>query len=1288
MKKSFKRILSSALAITMSLSMFSTNTMMTASAETNESSKLEWSSVWTGGEDTSWYDEDLNEFEIDTAEKLAGLAALVNDGEDFDNKKVSLTKSILLNEVKSDTADLWYSGNEVPANLWTQIGKSGTKTFEGIFDAGIYDENDRLIGSNVVKGLYIDETGDNAGLFGYIEDGTVQNLVIDTSYVKGLNNVGTIVGTIYGVATIDNCKTKNAYVNGAKYVGGIAGFLNRSNVLLYSGTLSNCENNAKVFSSNIYTGGLVGLQQRDWVISNSVNNGEVFSTFDIDAECYVGGIVGYNYGAIRSCVNNGQVSANTKEVGGIAGRNDNYSSKEGSDKFLVENGLVSQCVNRGKVIVVNTNDVDDIGGIAGENNLGKVIECANSGEVVVSNKAENVGGVVGYNYGAEVLYSYNVGTVTAKNALNVGGVVGRNYKLDAGTTAKTIGCYSSAAVFGGSEVGAVVGLNSVATVSECFFNSDLTTLKGVGKSTNSLINSSINDVKSLEDADLKETLPNKTYYRYNNSERYNNGYPLLKSEAQIYVVTFVMDENNKVEVLSKENGTVSFDQVPVNEGKLFMGWYDGIKRLVPNEDENSNASISCDMVVEPKWFEMSNELSVVTKDKVNYYSIKTYEDLCWFRDFINSGKSANAILESDIFINNKAGYENWSKKAPSFEWISIGGTDVPFKGIFEGNGHSIFGLYQNDENADNIGLFGCVDGAKIQNLTIESVYVKGSENVAALVGEIVFSKDATVIENCNLINGNVKGIDNVASYAGICVNSTITNCKNNLNVEVVKNEKVQDIDHEYIAGGIVATSTGIVVDSVENDGKVVNNAIGSRVVGGIVGKTCCTDETKFSSIVTNAANYGDISVVANATPLQSTTTVIGGVVGFNGNEIHKNDKDHTYTVANTLNVGEIKVLEPEVEDDEEEIDPEAYDNAIVGEIVGINTFNGKDTTKVEVENSYYLERNEEVVYDAIGDNVKGTVDEETSSVTEEMLLSGEVAKLLGESFGQTLKSSNDVYDKYPRLLNETNKIYELKLYLSYTETNPEVVYANKNITADRVPSGSDLKKYNTRIFLGWSTSPKNAEYIPYKDFVKGDMSLYAQFYTIATVAADKNDKSLSSGNKMGFEMAGVQVNVKTGSEALRFCTRISDALIQKLGGSINKANGELTGVKVGYLLCDTKKLEKSKVEELRVDTVINENKKNIVKNIEVTEATKMYGKYNVFTGETGKIALENYDNEISVRTYITYTDLSGAERQFYFSEESSDSVAYTYSISLYDAAKAFNLPETNKIVRAYDNFKK
>ncbi|MCL2722555.1 MAG: InlB B-repeat-containing protein, partial [Treponema sp.] len=87
--------------------------------------------TWDGKVDVSWYNSSQMQFIIITAEQLAGLSQLVNNGaNNFEGKTITLGNNIELN----DTTDWQNWENNAPANSWTAIGSSSSNSFRGTFD--------------------------------------------------------------------------------------------------------------------------------------------------------------------------------------------------------------------------------------------------------------------------------------------------------------------------------------------------------------------------------------------------------------------------------------------------------------------------------------------------------------------------------------------------------------------------------------------------------------------------------------------------------------------------------------------------------------------------------------------------------------------------------------------------------------------------------------------------------------------------------------------------------------------------------------------------------------------------------------------------------------------------------------------------------------------------------------------------------------------------------------------------------------------------------------------------
>lgn len=125
--------------------------------------------IWDGSADVSWYESSAQAYNLTTAEQLAGLAKLVNEGKTFSGKTITLGADIFLNDTTGFNSDSWTKQSR---NKWIPIGTS-SRPFTGELD-GLAGKNNRKI-----YGLYINDASKSyAGLFGYAKDGFVVFLIV------------------------------------------------------------------------------------------------------------------------------------------------------------------------------------------------------------------------------------------------------------------------------------------------------------------------------------------------------------------------------------------------------------------------------------------------------------------------------------------------------------------------------------------------------------------------------------------------------------------------------------------------------------------------------------------------------------------------------------------------------------------------------------------------------------------------------------------------------------------------------------------------------------------------------------------------------------------------------------------------------------------------------------------------------------------------------------------------------------------------------------------------------
>ena len=108
-------------------------------------------------------------------------------------------------------------------------------------------------------------------------------------------------------------------------------------------------------------------------------------------------------------------------------------------------------------------------------------------------------------------------------------------------------------------------------------------------------------------------------------------------------------------------------------------------------------------------------------------------------------------------------------------WTIIGNFTTPFRGVFDGNFHTISNFTYQDNSVDQVGLFGYVFGADalIKNLTLTNAAIEGNDNVGALIGYIRYGTVSNVHSSGVLTGDRYKGgLIGTADYGAIISSSS------------------------------------------------------------------------------------------------------------------------------------------------------------------------------------------------------------------------------------------------------------------------------------------------------------------------------------------------------------------------------------------------------------------------------------------------------------------------------------------------------------------------------------
>lgn len=251
------------------------------------------------------------------------------------------------------------------------------------------------------------------------------------------------------------------------------------------------------------------------------------------------------------------------------------------------------------------------------------------------------------------------------------------------------------------------------------------------------------------------------------------------------------------------------------------------------------------------------------------YEIDNVGHLIWFSDEVNNGNtSVCAILTNDIIIN-----ENIYSKEKKYIFTPIGNSNNRYMGTFDGNNHSIYGLYINDETSSNVGLFGSIYGGTIKSLHLKDSYICGKQFVGGIAGD----NTGTIIDSTSSAE-----IVCILEGAGGIAGGNFGIIKNSINKGLVKGiASVIEESFEKLVNGtkeIVTYNKNIVCEAVGgiaggNYGEIDNcsnitNIMGGSNLGGITGIN--------NGKITNSFNTGEITCITN-----SSYAYTGGIAGYN-----------------------------------------------------------------------------------------------------------------------------------------------------------------------------------------------------------------------------------------------------------------------------------------------------------------------------------------------------------------------------------------------------------------------
>ncbi len=502
---------------------------------------------------------------------------------------------------------------------------------------------------------------------------------------------------------------------------------------------------------------------------------------------------------------------------------------------------------------------------------------------------ENSGIIAGVSEGGDISSCFVTGRVMASGN-NAGAVVGVNNGRISDTVAA---CYM---VEAGNYAGGICGkntgeitntLSSVYTVSADMYASGISGVNLGGRITSSV-------AASIYATDIITTKSGRiTTNKQNGTSSNNYCFDKMMSSSG---VNFGIDTQDGLEVSWDELTSLSFY-------KDTLGWdFKDIWDTKITEDYRFPL---------PKGIGIPDMIKGITM----YAPIKisTEKEL---RE-VYKNPDMHYILTNDIAIHDRT------------KWEMIGSTDADaedagFNGTFDGNNHTISGLYITSSDDTVYGMFGVISAGTVRNLKLINVDIEAKSLAGGLVGinhgyiencqlsGRIYAEGSGSMLSCGGVVGNNYGyLENVTSnmqiltsgqvltIGGICANNEGYIYSADFTGKLAARE---DMEHSNaVAGGICGINTsGVIYDSY-SDPEITARAsvnysggIAGIINGGEIYKTSSTGKINISSdkrrdsfsysggiaglspegLIMNSFSYTDISVTAN-------NAYTGGITGFN-----------------------------------------------------------------------------------------------------------------------------------------------------------------------------------------------------------------------------------------------------------------------------------------------------------------------------------------------------------------------------------------------------------------------
>ena len=214
------------------------------------------------------------------------------------------------------------------------------------------------------------------------------------------------------------------------------------------------------------------------------------------------------------------------------------------------------------------------------------------------------------------------------------------------------------------------------------------------------------------------------------------------------------------------------------------------------------------------------------------YSVSTPAELTYLATLVNDG--TDDFANATINLTKDADFQGHG-------WDAIGTSDKPFKGTFNGNGHTVSNIVISDNNGSQpCGFF-----AAIENATVTGLKVDGTMTLAAYQ------------DNSTYGGGDYYEYFGNGGICGFAKNSTISKCVYAVNIDASLRDAPDGYEGGLSIGGVLGCGIGnTTIENCLNVGSIKVSEQMASVAGGITAMAGHMNSASYAT-VKNCVNAGN-----------------------------------------------------------------------------------------------------------------------------------------------------------------------------------------------------------------------------------------------------------------------------------------------------------------------------------------------------------------------------------------------------------------------------------------------